>query len=131
MLYTMGNLTNIALQAAEMAYAPYSNFKVGAAIELQSGEIIVGANQENSSYPLCLCAERVAMARAWDRIIGGDKVIRMAVMSPSTDKIVSPCGACRQVMAEVVKIQGDDFMVEMANDQIVSVKELLPLAFEL
>lgn len=127
----MENLTDVALRAAEMAYAPYSNFKVGAAIRLQSGEIIVGANQENGSYPLCLCAERVAMARAWDKILSGDKIISMAVMSPSTSEVVSPCGACRQVMAEVVKIQGADFNVEMAGNQTLTAGELLPLAFKL
>lgn len=127
----MGNLTDVALRAAEMAYAPYSNFKVGAAIRLQSGEVIVGANQENGSYPLCLCAERVAMARAWDKIMGGDKIVSMAVMSPSTTGVISPCGACRQVISEVVKIQGTDFTVEMAGNQTITAKELLPMAFEL
>lgn len=127
----MENLTKLALKAAEMAYAPYSNFKVGAAIRLQSGEVIVGANQENGSYPLCLCAERVAMAKAWDKLLGGDRIVSLAVMSPSTAGVVSPCGACRQVMAEVVKIQGTDFTVEMADNQTLTAKELLPMAFEL
>ena len=81
--------------AAQRAYAPYSNFTVGAAIRTHSGKIIVGCNVENASYGLCICAERTAATSAC--VIGERNWQDIAVVSPTA---VSPCGACRQFLAE-------------------------------
>src|SRR5712675_2767464 len=87
-----------AEQAAKDAYAPYSKFKVGAAVMLDNGKIITGSNQENASYPLGLCAERVALFAASAQH-PGIKITGIAVAS-SSENPASACGACRQVMAE-------------------------------
>lgn len=127
-------LLSHAQSAANRAYAPYSNFRVGAAVLLSTGEIIEANNQENASYGLTICAERVALNSVF-AANPASQVTALAVVSISTDGIVSPCGACRQVMAEVVKRQGADFDIVMHGENrgvvIKKASELLPLAFEL
>lgn len=120
-----------ALQAAKNAYAPYSNFRVGAAILLDNNEVITGNNQENSSYGLSMCAERVALnfARANH---AQAKIIAIAIASPSTECLVSPCGACRQVMTEIAMAQNSDFDVLMTGGNItkcMTTAQLMPMAF--
>lgn len=95
-------LKDSALEAANTAYAPYSNFQVGAAVLLSNGEIIKGSNQENAAYPSGLCAERVALFYAHS-IYPGASVDMLAVIAVSKGEIantISPCGACRQVMID-------------------------------
>ena len=131
----MQNLIDKALQATQNSYAPYSNFRVGAVVELDNGEIVTGANFENASYGLSMCAERVAIYNAQNRFPNA-KIITLTIAS-STLKTgsISPCGACREVMSEVVKKQDADFNVVMQSvDQkyiTSTVTELLPLAFVL
>jgi cytidine deaminase len=87
-----------AAQAArERAYAPYSEFSVGAAVETASGAVFTGCNVENASYSVGLCAERVAVARA---VAEGHRAFRAIAVAGPTDTAVVPCGACRQFMAE-------------------------------
>jgi cytidine deaminase len=86
-----------AWESREHAYAPYSSFAVGAAVESSDGEIFGGCNVENLSFGLTMCAERVAIASA---IAAGGKSLRRVVVVADTRTPVSPCGACRQVMAE-------------------------------
>jgi cytidine deaminase len=81
----------------ELAYAPYSNFKVGAALVSTDGRVFTGCNVENISYGLTMCAERVALGRAMAE--GVHEFSAVAIVA-DTDKPVSPCGACRQVLAE-------------------------------
>lgn len=122
-----------ALAAAQKAYAPYSNFKVGAAVLLENGETVVGNNQENSSYGLSMCAERVALNYA-HATYPDVKVVAIAVASPSTNDLVTPCGACRQVIAEVAQRQGADIPIVMKTEQgsqINYISDLLPQAFSL
>lgn len=122
-----------ALKAADNAWAPYSNFRVGAAVLLEDGTVVRGANQENASYPLSMCAERVAIDYA-KTTYPQLAISAIAIASPSTDRAVTPCGACRQVMAEVVRRQNSDFEVIYGNRnqlQISSVDELLPMSFSL
>lgn len=112
-------------QARQLAYAPYSNYPVGAALLTESGEIFTGTNIENASYPLSICAERVAVFKA---VSAGNR--RPVAISVVTDNGGSPCGACRQVLAEF----GLDTRVIMADGEgnIVhdtTVRELLPQAF--
>jgi cytidine deaminase len=120
-------LVTAARQARERAVAPYSNFRVGAAIETADGTIITGCNIENASYGLTICAERVAMFKALSD--GHRRFTRMAVVA-DTAAPTSPCGACRQVLWEF----GHDLEIVLANLTEVTgrhqMAELLPLAFD-
>lgn len=97
-------LFNAAHSALSDAYAPYSHFRVGAAVRLENGLLFKGNNQENAAYPSGLCAERVALFYAMANNIGiPPSAIAVTVdyaRHPNFDKLVSPCGACRQVIAE-------------------------------
>lgn len=88
-----------SFEAKEMAYSPYSKFRVGAAILTESGEYITGCNVENASYGLCICAERTAICKAVSE--GHHKFKAIAVSSDLEDKFISPCGSCRQFLIEV------------------------------
>ena len=114
-----------AVQAREWAYAPYSNYTVGAALLTTSGRIYEGVNVENAAYPDSICAERVAIYKAVSE--GERKFVAIAVVTKDGG---SPCGSCRQVLAEF----GLDTVVLIANEQGMllnetSVAELLPQAF--
>ena len=119
-----------AIKAKDNAYAPYSNYKVGAAIVTNNGNVYTGCNVENSSYPNGICAEKVALSKA---ISSGDNkaFIAIAIVSDG-DNYPSPCGGCRQFLSEFV---GDDFKVILAKSKedykIVDFAELLPLSFKL
>lgn len=95
------NLFNEALRAAENAYAPYSRFRVGAALLCSDGTVFTGANIENRSFGLTICAERTAMCAAVSA--GRRDFIALAVATPDAGYAVSPCGACRQVLSEFLK----------------------------
>ncbi|MCA0133573.1 cytidine deaminase [Winogradskyella alexanderae] len=97
------SLMSHAVKVREKAYAPYSKFKVGAAILLDNDEVITGSNQENASYPSGLCAERTAIYYAGANFPDA-KILKIALTASSenkvTDKPIPPCGACRQAIAE-------------------------------
>jgi len=118
-------LIDVANTARQRAYVPYSNYPVGAALRTKTGRIYTGVNVENAAYPQTMCAERVAVFKA---VSEGEK--EFEVISVVTDNGGSPCGGCRQVLAEF----GLDTMVLMAdrNGKLLketTVKELLPEAF--
>lgn len=118
-------LIDLANVARQHAYSPYSNYPVGAALRTKTGRIFTGVNVENAAYPQTMCAERVAIFKA---VSEGEK--EFEVISVVTDNGGSPCGGCRQVLAEF----GLDTMVLMAdgNGKLLketTVKELLPEAF--
>lgn len=127
-----------AVKAREKAYAPYSNFKVGAAILLDNKEVVLGSNQENASYPSGLCAERTAIYYAGSQFPSA-KIVRMAITAGSinnkTTKPIPPCGACRQAIAEY-EIKQDTpieiyFMGETGSiAKTNSLANLLPLVFD-
>lgn len=93
-------LLNLARAAQQNAYAPYSKFRVGAAVLLENGDIFTGCNVENASYGLTNCAERSAIFAAVSKLGGGNVKIRAVAVVNDHDVPCSPCGACRQVIAE-------------------------------
>lgn len=130
-------LMQIATEVREKAYAPYSQFMVGAAVLLDNGEIVIGSNQENASFPSGLCAERVAVFQAGARYPNvAIKTIAISVSSKTheVDRPAAPCGNCRQAIAEyeqkqeipisilMMGVSGEIFKCESLND-------ILPLAF--
>ncbi|MFA5110697.1 MAG: cytidine deaminase [Desulfobaccales bacterium] len=121
-------LLDAARRAREAAYAPYSDFKVGAALLTAAGEIFTGCNVENASFGATLCAERVAILTA---VAAGHRRFTALAVVADTPKPVPPCGLCRQVLVEF----SPDCQIIMANLagqwRLATLKELLPLAFQL
>jgi cytidine deaminase len=118
-------LIEAARGAQSRAYAPYSNFRVGAAVESVDGAVFTGCNVENASYGLTICAERAAISAA---VVAGARRFRRAVVVSDVDPPAAPCGACRQVLAE--------FGLDLPIDAVGShrkvtwrLAELLPAAF--
>ncbi len=122
------DLIGKAEEARENAYAPYSKFKVGAALETQDGEIFTGANMENSSYGCSICAERAAVVKAVNN--GKKNFKRIAVVSSSDDETF-PCGICRQVLSEFSR----DMKIILKNKEgkitEYVLSELIPHSFSL
>jgi cytidine deaminase len=118
-------LIDAARTAQRRAYAPYSNFHVGAALESEDGTIYTGCNVENASYGLTICAERAAICAA---VTAGARKFRRAVVVSDIDPPAAPCGACRQVLAEF----GPDLRIDgVGPGGTVSwtIAQLLPAAF--
>ncbi|MHB1327324.1 MAG: cytidine deaminase [Gemmatimonadales bacterium] len=118
-------LVDAARAVREAAYAPYSHFKVGAAIETENGRVFTGCNVENASYGLTICAERAAVVQAV--AAGARRFVRIVVVT-DTDPPAAPCGACRQVLWEF----GADLQVEAVGPSSRKqwhMRELLPDAF--
>lgn len=122
-LPTDAELVRLALEARRHAYVPYSRFPVGAAVLAADGRVFTGCNVENASYGLSCCAERVAVFRA---VSEGVREIAAIAVAADTPGPVSPCGACRQVLAEF----GPDARVILANCagavRATTVRDLLP-----
>ncbi len=124
---TIGRLIEAARRAYENAYAPYSRFRVGAAVLADDGQVFVGCNVENSSFGLTVCAERNAVAAA---VVAGARPQAVAVVASGA--LTAPCGACRQVLSEfsermpviLATADGDD-------TRVTSLDALLPGAFHL
>ena len=119
-----------ALRVAEDAYAPYSNFRVGAALKLSNGEIVTGTNVENVSYGLTICAERSALVAAVSKYGPGIRVVAVAVANLN-NTASPPCGACRQVLAEFVDEQTPVVFPSTSGYRTMPFHEVLPLAFEM
>ncbi|MBV8600669.1 MAG: cytidine deaminase [Candidatus Eremiobacteraeota bacterium] len=111
-----------ARDARDRAYAPYSGFRVGAALATDDGEIVTGANVENASYPLAMCAERSALFAAVSR--GARKFVALGLVGPPGVEI-APCGACRQSLAEF----GSELIVVREGREDVTLGALLPDPF--
>lgn len=127
-----------AVENRKKAYAPYSRFRVGAALLLENGEVVNGNNQENAAYPSGLCAERVAIFQA-SAIYPGVKILKIAISATSDDKVIEapipPCGGCRQSIAEYeIKQESPIEILFMGEKGEVyhsdSLKSLLPLIFD-
>lgn len=118
-----------AKEARELSYSPYSHFKVGAAVLTKDGKVFEGANIENSSYPLCMCAERNALYHAYMNGYKKEDLVALALIA-DTDEPCSPCGACRQVISELLPLDAPIYMSNLKGDvQETNIKELLPFAF--
>lgn len=130
-------LIDTACQATRMAYAPYSQFKVGTAIRTTDQKVILGSNQENGAFPIGQCAERVAlynMVHLYGRL--PIEVIAIAVDHPDQKVPASPCGSCRQILNEYRSFQDTPIrlLLTLANGgevyEIMDVKDILPFAFD-
>jgi cytidine deaminase len=133
MSMTAEALIAAARDAAKNAYAPYSKFRVGAAVLLVDGRVVTGANVENASYGLSLCAETVALAKVANN---GDlaDVVEVAVIGGTGPDPVRPCGRCRQILNEAAQIGGRDIIVHCSSGDSTVIERhllstLLPHAF--
>ena len=123
-------LISKAFEGRNNGYVPYSKFKVGAALLLKNGEYVTGCNVENVSYGLCNCAERTALFKMVSMGINKSDVQAMAIVA-DTKNPVSPCGACRQVMAELLNKDTKIYLANLNYDyKETTIEELLPYSFE-
>lgn len=126
-----------AIDQLEHAYAPYSHFHVGAAVRLKDENVYVGSNQENASYPLCMCGERVALYNAaanQPSVAPTTLAITIHNQNMKIEKPVSPCGACRQVISEYENRHQQPIRILLKSDgpqvyEIRTIADLLPLGF--
>ncbi|KAF2334307.1 cytidine deaminase [Flavobacterium daemonense] len=131
-------LMNQAVEIRKKAYAPYSQFKVGAALLLDNGKIVLGSNQENAAYPSGLCAERVAIFHAGS-VYPEAKILKIAITAASdtnqTTAPIPPCGSCRQSIAEYEIKQDTPIEIYFTGEigevyKSASLKNLLPFMFD-
>ncbi|MBI1933923.1 MAG: cytidine deaminase [Ignavibacteriales bacterium] len=120
-------LIQLANEAKLKAYAPYSHFRVGAALLSESGEIYTGVNVENASYGLTNCAERTAVFKA---VSEGETKFKTIAITSDSDDFISPCGACRQVLIEICGKNLEVILTNKNNEiRILTMEELLPFSF--
>ena len=136
MSWTRESLIEAALDAATRAYEPYSNYHVGAALGFADGSVVTGANVENASYGLTLCAETVAVGKAlsedWRGRLEAVAVIGGKAGAVGSGDPVTPCGRCRQVLNEMAALGGNDPTVWCVGEEQVTellLSDLLPRAF--
>jgi len=125
--HDLRELVRVARRARRLAHAPYSRFKVGAALRTRAGEIVTGCNVENASYGLTMCAERVAVFKA---ISEGQRRFDAVAVVADAPRVAAPCGPCRQILWEFC----GDIWVHMENlagrSRTVRLAELLPMPFD-
>ena len=127
---TNEELIELAKEARKNHYTPYSHFPVGTVVITKDGKHFYGANIENASYPLCMCAERNALYPAYNNGYRKDDLAILALVA-DTEDVCSPCGACRQVISELFPREGKIVMGNMHGKiKETSVDELLPFAFD-
>lgn len=130
-------LMHMAVEARKNAYAPYSNFQVGAALLLENGEFVIGNNQENACYPVGLCAERVAIFQAgaiYPGVVIKSIAITATSMNHQVNTAAAPCGSCRQAISEYEVRQKQPIQILMMGEvgevlKCNSIGDILPLAF--
>ena len=130
-------LIELAREARQSAYAPYSGFQVGAALKLDSGHIVTGSNQENASFPAGLCAERVAAHQAM-AVHPNARIAALAIVAgkkgSTQGRAVAPCGICRQSLLEYERVQDSPITIYCASlsgevIRVNGISSLLPLSF--
>ena len=121
-------LAKIAVKSKEKAYAPYSKFKVGAALLTSDGTVYQGANIENAAFGLTICAERTAVFQA---VLDGKDKFEAIAIAGSLEGFTPPCGSCRQVMAELCGHHLDVILVDRKEEvKVIKLGELLPMSFD-
>lgn len=117
-----------AFDAMKNAYAPYSNYHVGACVLLRDGTLLKGVNVENASYGLTNCAERSALFAAYSLGARKEDIVALAIVSDGK-RLVTPCGACRQVMVELLEAHTPIIVSNGIVQKVTCIAELLPMAF--
>jgi cytidine deaminase len=123
----MDALAEAALRARDQAHAPYSGFRVGAALEAEDGTVYTGCNIENASYGLTMCAERVALFKALSE---GARRFRRIAVAADTDQLTPPCGACRQLLWEFCRDAEILLVNPRGRTETCLTRDLLPRAFD-
>lgn len=123
-------LLGLARQAAQQSYAPYSGFRVGAALRLTNGKTVTGTNVENVSYGLTICAERAALVRAVSEF-GPEIRVEAVAIANLNDAASPPCGACRQVLAEFILPHAPVVFPAADGVRVMPFSAVMPLAFEM
>lgn len=119
----------LVLQGYNNAYAKYSHFQVGALVILKNGDYVIGSNVENASYGLSNCAERTALFATFAKGYRKDDILELVIMGKSND-FVYPCGACRQVIVELMNKEAKVTLINLdKRSKSMLVKDLLPFAF--
>ena len=126
----LASLLEFARQAALRSHSPYSGFRVGAALKLSNGEIVVGTNVENVSYGLTICAERSAVVTAVSQF-GPEIRIEAVAIANLNNSPSPPCGACRQVLAEFILPDAPILFPAAGGTRSMPFNEILPLAFDM
>lgn len=121
-------LVCLAFKAMENAYVPYSHYRVGACVLCKDGRTFYGANIENASYGLANCAERSAIFSAYSNGVRKEDVEALAIVSEGKT-IAAPCGACRQVLCELIGLDTPIYLANREDETTTSIRELLPMAF--
>ena len=121
-------LIDTAIEQLKFSYTPYSNFKVGAALLAKNGEIFTGCNIENASYGLTNCAERSAVFAAYSLGYRKEDIEMIAIVSDG-EKLAAPCGACRQVLVELLDEDTPIILSNHKEEKVTNIKELLPMSF--
>ena len=122
-------LFDAALKARELSYSPYSKYAVGAAVLMKDGSIVLGANIENAAYGLCMCGERNAIYGAYCRGYNKEDIEALCIATQSKTP-ASPCGACRQVIFELLNHETPVYLINTNRKVILTnPNELLPLGF--
>ena len=129
-MYSIEEKYNLAKYAYDNAYVPYSNFRVGAVLLLKDGSYITGSNIENASYGLTNCAERSALFSAYSKGFRKDDILEIIILANPVKGITSPCGACRQVISELMNMDAKVTMINLKKEVFeCTVKDLIPFAF--
>ena len=129
-MYSLDEKYELAVKARSNSYSPYSNFKVGAVCILNTGEYVLGCNVENASYGLSNCAERSALFSLISLGYNPKDVTEIVIIGDSK-KPIAPCGACREVIRELLNEDATVTLLNMNKDvKVLKVKELLPYAFD-
>lgn len=118
-----------AFKAMENAYAPYSNYHVGACVETSDGSVFYGANIENASFGATNCAERSAVFAAYSRGYRREQITGLAIVSDG-ERIAAPCGICRQVLSELIDADLPIYLSNGKQEKVSSIRELLPDSFD-
>lgn len=122
------NLIERAFKASKNAYNPYSKYDVGACVALKDGNFIIGANIENAAYGSTMCAERNAIYSTYSQGYRKEDILAIAIVAKG-EYICSPCGACRQVLSELLDAKTPIVLANEEKHQVTNIVELLPMMF--